>query len=120
MKKLKIAYTVCYVCSGLLFGIGCAVLAWAYCDISWRIAYNALQASPTAVLWYIMAFLPAVAAVAVLGYMLEGRYKEAVAAAKAEEDSSLAPSAKEKIEEPESEEPESAQAEETETETSEE
>ena len=78
MKKFKILYTVCYVCAGLLFGVGCGALAWAYCDITWRITYHALQASPYSVLWYLLAFLPAVAAVAVLGRLLELRYLEEV------------------------------------------
>ena len=82
MKKFKILYTVCYVCAGLLFGVGCGALAYAYCDITWRITYHALQASPYSVLWYLLAFLPAVASVAVLGRLLELRYLEEVENAK--------------------------------------
>ena len=109
MKKFKILYTVCYVCAGLLFGAGCGALAWAYCDITWRITYHALQASPYSVLWYLLAFLPAVAAVAVLGRLLELRYLEEVEKStaapsqeKGEEDSAETPD--EKGEEPAEEE----------------
>ena len=106
MKKIKILYTVCYFCAGLLFGIGCGALAYAYCDITWRITYHALQASPYSVLWYLLAFLPAVAAVAVLGRLLELRYLEEVENAKnpptaSEEE----PAAQEETETPNEEEP---------------
>ena len=105
MKKFKILYTVCYVCAGLLFGIGCGALAYAYCDISWRITHNALQASPYSVLWYLLAFLPAVAAFAVLGRMLEVRYLEEVENAKNLPSASQEPDAENETETPTEETP---------------